>query len=469
MEERPIAGLRTRSTRVRRLDRRHVSEVARGIAAHGFCVPVLITTDGEVIDGDIRVVAARTLHLQQIPCIVIDHLAASQVRTLRLAVNRLQEKGEWDVEALRLEFEALIDLDVELAITGFEAAEIDLILLDDVDEVEAALDPRANALADLSDQAVSRPDDLWQLGDHRLLCGDARDLAAYGLLLDGKVAHALFTDPPYNVPIQGHVSGKGRQRHREFVMGSGELSAAQFETFLADFLSATGSVLAPGALAYVCMDWRHLRELTAASSSAGYPQVNLCVWVKPNGAMGSLYRSQHELVAVYKHGAESHQNNVQLGKFGRNRTNVWNYAGANTLSPTRRADLALHPTVKPVELVADAILDATSTCQIVLDPFVGSGTSLIAAERTRRVCAAIELDPLYVDVAIRRWQDFTRQAAVHAESGRPFDELARERLAADTDHVAASGNPESRRTDDAEALETDRPDALTSHVDSTEE
>jgi DNA modification methylase len=258
---------------------------------------------------------------------------------------------------------------------------------------------------------VSKPGDLWQLGRHSLLCGTALDAASYHALLRGARAHMVFTDPPYNVPIQGHASGRGAIQHREFAMAAGEMDQVEFTSFLTRSCSLMARHSVVGALHFLCMDWRHTSEILEAGTLAYTDLKNVCVWVKDNGGMGSLYRSQHELVFVFKHGSGLHRNNVQLGQYGRNRTNVWHYPCANTFS--RQSDegslVALHPTVKPVALVADAILDCSARGDVVLDPFLGSGTTL-----------------LYVDTVIRRWQAYAGEKATHFATGKRFDDVAAE-------------------------------------------
>jgi DNA modification methylase len=271
---------------------------------------------------------------------------------------------------------------------------------------------------------VSRLGDLWQLGVHRILCGNACKREDLERLMDGGEADMIFTDPPYNVPVNGHVGGRGRIQHREFVMGSGEMTSEAFTSFLASALGNAIAVSGQGALHYVCMDWRHLAELDAAARPLYAEQKNLIVWNKTNAGQGSLYRSQHELIALYKVGTASHRNNVALGRFGRNRSNVWTYPGVNTF---KGDELKLHPTVKPVALVADAIKDVTARGGVVLDPFSGSGSTLMAAEKTGRRGRALELDPVYVDVAIRRWQAASGRDAVHVETGTTFPEMLLER------------------------------------------
>ena len=275
---------------------------------------------------------------------------------------------------------------------------------------------------------ISKLEDIWILGRHRLLCGTALASAAFAALMGDERGAMVFTDPPYNVAIDGHASGLGAIHHRPFPMASGEMDGAEFTAFLRQALGNLAAVSVNGSLHYICMDWRHIGELLTAGRDVYDELKNLCVWVKDNGGMGSLYRSQHELVFVFKHGRKGHRNNVQLGQFGRNRSNIWNYPGANSFSRCGEEGnlLALHPTVKPVAMVADAILDSSARGDIVLDAFLGSGTTLIAAERTARRCYGLELDPAYVDTAVRRWQALTGRSAHHALSGRSFDDLARE-------------------------------------------
>jgi DNA modification methylase len=345
-----------------------------------------------------------------VPCLVVDHLSPEELRLLRLTLNRLQERGAWDLEALRLEFLELREIEIPLDVTGFEVAEIDLVILDDLETTRGAeLDPEANHVPEVitDREPVAREGDFFHLGPHRTFCGDARDPQSYATLLGAEKPVMVFTDPPYNVPINGHVVGKGAIKHPEFVMASGEMSPEAFTAFLRSFLASAAAGLVDGGLLYCCIDW----------------VLNLCVWVKDNAGMGSFYRSQHELVFVLKKGEAPHINNIQLGRFGRSRSNVWHYAGVNSLDPERRAELHLHPTVKPCEMVADAILDATAQGDIVLDPFLGSGTTLIAAEKTGRLCRGIELDPRYLDVTIRRWQELTGKEAIHATTGLTFAQL----------------------------------------------
>jgi DNA modification methylase len=271
---------------------------------------------------------------------------------------------------------------------------------------------------------MSRRGDFWLLDRHRLLCGDARDQESYSALLQGERADAVFTDPPYNVPVRGHVSGRGRVKHREFAVASGEMSEAEFTEFLKVTLGHAASVSREGAVHFVCADWRHVGEFLAAGRDCYGELLNIAVWAKTNFGLGAFYRSQHEFVLVYRVGSAPHLNNIEHRPDGRNRSNLWTYAGANTFRAGRLEDLATHPTVKPVALVADAIRDVTRRGEIVLDPFLGSGTTILAAERVGRRGYGLEIDPIYVDAAIRRWQKYTKRDAILKGTSQTFDKVA---------------------------------------------
>ena len=354
-------------------------------------------------------------------------MTEAQKRAYVLADNKLAENAGWDSEMLAIELQELqtMNLDFDLTLTGFDTAEIDLLL----QSVEApAVDPAEDVVPDIESSLppVSQPGDLWMLGRHRLLCGDATQSIAFEHLLDGEKAQMVFIDPPYNVPIVGHVCGLGRIQHPDFAMASGEMSEVEFTAFLTTLLGHLCTHSQEGAIHYICMDWRHVYELLTAAR-AEYTEIkNLCVWNKSNGGMGSFYRSKHELVLVAKHGTHPHINNFELGQHGRYRTNVWDYPGVNAFGEDRQADLAMHPTVKPVALVADAIRDCSHHQGIILDACAGSGTTIIAAEHTGRRAYALELDPRYVDTAVRRWETYTNKGAVHAATGQPFAQRQQE-------------------------------------------
>ncbi|HUN95311.1 MAG TPA: DNA methyltransferase [Bradyrhizobium sp.] len=421
---RPINELKPDPKNPRSHSQGQVRQIAKSIKTFGFNVPVLVDAADNIVAGHGRLLACRQLGWTTVPTVSLAHLTPLQAKAFLIADNRLTENSEWNDRLLaeQLKELSLLNLDFELDVTGFELAEIDLriqSLTEDCGEEDDPLDqvPAAAGLA------VTQRGDVWLLGRHRLYCGSAIEASAYESLLEGKKAALVFTDPPYNVPVQGHVSGNGAIQHREFAMASGEMTEVQFTGFLEQCCTLLAAHSLPGSIHYVCMDWRHVGELLAAGKGTYSDLLNICVWVKHNGGMGSLYRSQHELVFVFKNGNVGHCNNVQLGKFSRNRTNVWQYRGVNDFGRSTEEGnlLAMHPTVKPVALIADAILDCSRRGDIVLDAFLGSGTTLIACERTGRSCHGIELDPIYVDTAIRRWQRYSGDVAVNTATEQTFD------------------------------------------------
>ena len=424
---RPIAELKLDPRNPRTRAPKQIKQIAKSISVFGFTTPLLIDRHDKVIAGHGRIMACRQLGLTDVPTIRLDHLTEAQAKALMIADNRLSECSTWNDEFLaeQLRELSLLDLGFDLETIGFEMGEIDLRIEGISAEGGNDGDP-AHALNTIEcGPQVSRPGDLWLLGKHRVYCGSALDESAYLALMQNKKAAMVITDPPFNVPIKGNVSGLGAIHHREFVMASGEMTKAEFTTFLTRACALLAANSAEGSLHFIFMDWRHIGEMLAAGSSV-YPELkNLCVWAKTNAGMGSLYRSQHELIFVFKHGRGRHRNNIELGRHGRNRSNVWSYPGPSSLG--RGGDegnlLALHPTVKPVALLADAIMDCSARGDIVLDAFSGSGSSVIAAERTGRRCYALEMDPLYVDVAVRRWQAFTHDNARHAVTGKTFNKI----------------------------------------------
>jgi DNA modification methylase len=421
--ELPIEELRSAARKVRKCDPAHVREVAESIRAFGFCAPILIGVDNVVIDGEIRLEAGRMLGIATVPCVRMGHLSRAEQHVLRLAANRLGEKGEWDIDALKFEFEELILWDAPIEIAGFSLDVIDQILIgeESVAFEEGQLAPTAGAAP------VARIGDVFHLGSQRLLCGDSCDPAVLRKLMEGDgPARLILTDVPYNVKIGGNVS---ERHHREFVMASGEMSDDQFLAFNAAWTEAVLPHLCEGGLFGTFIDWRGSAIIHTAALQNSLKQLNLIVWVKGNPGKGGFYRSQHELFQLYKKGDAQHVNNIHLGKKGRNRSNVWNYPGASSLGSDTRRDLEDHPTVKPTAMLEDALLDMTHRGDIVIDPFLGSGSTLIAAEKAGRICRGVELDPLYVDVSIRRFQAVTGRAAVLVETGETFDVLAVRRAA----------------------------------------
>jgi DNA modification methylase len=427
IEHCPPGNLKPYSRNARTHSPKQIAAIAASIKSFGFNNPVLIDKDNGIVAGHGRVEAAKLLDLATVPTLRLEHLTDAQKRAYILADNKLAEKAGWDREILAIELQNLmaIELDFDISATGFEMPEIDVLI--------EGLEERPTK-ADLADEvplaegpAVTRLGDIWQIGPHRLICGDAIAAETYQRLLAGETTQLVFTDPPYNVKIDGHVSGLGAVKHREFAMASGEMTEAEFTTFLGRVFDNLVAASTDGAIHFICMDWRHMGEVLAAARGRYADLKNLCVWAKSNGGMGSLYRSQHELVFVFKVGTATHINNVELGKHGRYRTNVWSYAGANVFSAKRADDLAMHPTVKPVAMVADAILDCSARKGIVLDAFAGSGTTLVAAHKTGRRGYGIELDPLYCDVIVRRLSRVSKFEAVFSDTGQTFAEAARER------------------------------------------
>lgn len=391
----------------------------------GFRVPVIINEDDVVLAGHGRLEAAKRLGLKEVPTIVAAGLTKNQQRAFVLADNKISSMSAWDKDLLVQEIEFLIDEEFEIETTGFSTAEIDIM-------IDSKTDPEVSDQEDLQpvdvadEPVVSMQDDVWILDQHRMFCGDSTKVLSYGTLMkDGELAQMCITDPPYNVPINGHVCGSGKTKHKEFIMASGEMNSGQFTDFLATSCAHIASYCQEGAIVYCFMDWRHMREMLNAGEQVFGKLRQLCVWGKDNAGMGTFYRSQHELIFAFKHGQAPHINNFELGQHGRYRSNVWSYPGVNTFTGKGFKQLALHPTVKPVSLIADAIRDCSHRGGIILDPFAGSGTILIAAERTGRVARAIEYEPRYVDVAIRRWERVTGKDALHVRTGMTFKERTR--------------------------------------------
>lgn len=427
IEARPPSDLRPYSQNARTHSRKQIRQIADSIKRFGFTNPVLVSDDSEIIAGHGRVEAAKLLGMPTVPTLRLSHLSPAERRAYVLADNKLALNAGWDQDILAIELQALIDLDFDVTLTGFSLAEVDFTL-----DAARERDPEAphgveDDIPPIQTEAVTRMGDVWHLGRHRLLCGDAREATDYARLLGDERVDLVFTDPPYNVPIDGHVCGSGRIRHREFAMGVGEMSQDAFTGFLADALKPMAARCRDGAIAFVCMDWRHMTELLNAGAQVFSELKNLCVWNKTNGGMGTFYRSKHELVFVYKVGTAPHTNTFGLGDSGRYRTNVWDYAGISSMGSNRAEALAMHPTVKPTAMVADAIRDCSRRGDIVLDGFGGSGTTLIAAEVCGRSARLIEFDPHYCDVIIRRFERLTGKQATLADGGILFDDLAVQR------------------------------------------
>ncbi|MGD0274803.1 MAG: DNA methyltransferase [Syntrophales bacterium] len=416
----PIEQLHASADNPRSHKDSQIKALVKSIQAFGFNFPIATDAQGNVLAGHARLEAAQKLGMQKVPVICLDHLSAEQAKAFMIADNRLSEMSSWNDQLLTVQLKELsaVNLDFDLEATGFSIAEIDL-------RIEGA-DGDSNST---DDEFLPSPDgpvvtqlgDLWLLGSHRLFCGNSQEAQSFQRLMNGQSAGMVITDPPFNVKVNGHVGGKGKIRHREFAMASGEMSSPEFTQFLQTAFRLLVQHSSQGSIHAIFMDWRHLPEIIAAGQQTYSTLLNLCVWVKNQAGMGSLYRSQHELVLIYKNGKAPHQNNVQLGRFGRYRSNVWQYGGIQAMRHGEEGDLlAMHPTVKPVRMIADAVLDCSKRGDIILDPFLGSGTTLLATQRIGRHCYGMELDPIYMDTAIRRWQNITGEDAIDAVTGKTF-------------------------------------------------
>jgi len=416
IEHLPIAALRPWAKNARTHSKKQVRQIADSISRFGFTNPVLIDGENTILAGHGRVAAARLLAMTEVPCLRIETMSAAEKRAYVIADNKLALNAGWDDQLLGEELKALheIDLEFDIGITGFTIGEIDS-LVENLEPKEDG-DPADDRPAP-EGPPLCRPGDLWQLGPHRLICGDALDARVVRALMDGSTAEMVFTDPPYNVPIDGHVGGSGATKHREFAMASGEMTKDEFTAFLRSVFQNLADHSGDGSIHFVCMDWRHLDEILGAGHAVYDELKNLIVWAKDNGGMGSFYRSRHELVFAFKKGTAPHINSFELGQHGRYRTNVWQYRGVNTFGAGRMDELALHPTVKPVQMIADAIKDVSSRGGIVLDLFGGSGSTLIAAHKTGRRGFLCEIDPIYCDRIIRRWETFAKDEAERIACG----------------------------------------------------
>lgn len=407
-----VSDLKTWKTNAKKHPKTQRKLLIKSIQDYGFTSPLMIDEANNLLAGHGRLEAAIELGFQSLPCIRLGHLTERQKRSLVIADNKIAERGHWDFDVLSEELSqiVLLEPDFHLDDTGFSIPEIDSIF----SEVypEEPNNPKDDELPEiLGSKSRCKSGDIWELGAHRLVCGDCLDAGIVGLLTNGDKAQMSFVDPPYNVPIDGNVGGKGKIKHREFAMASGEMSTEGFAKFLESAFMNIAAHCEPGAICFACMDWRHQQEIVAAGDQAFDSLKNLIVWVKGNGGMGTFYRSRHELIYAFKVSEGQHRNNFELGQHGRHRTNVWNYAGVNSFRKGRMEELAMHPTVKPVELIADAIRDVSSRGGIVLDLFAGSGSTLIAAEKTGRRAYLCEIDPIYCDLIIKRWEDFTGEEA----------------------------------------------------------
>ena len=415
------ASLRPSPHRTRDTMPDHLAEMITSIATFGLCRPIVVAGD-EIVDGHICVEAAIALGIERIAIVNLSHLSEVRIRALRLGLNKLGENGTYNFNRLKNEITFLLDQAIEIETTGFSAEEVDIILLDP--------DPgrdEADEIPEPQDAVVTAVGDVWTCGEHLVVAGDSTQPETYAVAFENDRAQAVISDFPYNVVVPGNVSGLGKKVHENFVMASGEMSTEQFRTFLTDTMASAKRFLDDGAVFFGFMDWRSVDLLYAAGRDAGFEIINLVVWYK-GGGMGAMYRSAHELIVVFCNGDTPRVNNVKLGKNGRDRTNVWECAGANRRGSSAASMLHAHATPKPEEICIDAILDVTHRGETVLDPFLGSGTTLVAAEKCGRRCVGIELDSRFVDVAVRRWEALTGKQAILTATGKTFAETAAARL-----------------------------------------
>ena len=425
VELRPLAAVRPAKRNARTHSEKQIEQIASSIRQFGFTNPIIVNDEGTIVAGHGRHAAAKLLGMADVPVIPIHDLDPAELRTYALADNRIAQNAGWDAEVLRIEFEELnaLELSFDLEITGFSTTEMDQLLVITPEEEKLEKLPEL----DKRQTCGVERGDVWILGNHRLHCGDSRSPESFAALMGDGRARLVFSDPPFNVKINGHVGGLGKTKHAEFAMATGEMSKAEFTGFLETAFRNAADLSMDGAIHYQCMDWRHVEEMMKAGSAVYSELKNICIWSKDNAGMGSFYRSQHELVFVWKVGTAPHLNTVELGKNGRYRTNIWNYRGPTKSGPD--AELAMHPTVKPVPMIMDAIRDTSKPGEIVLDPFGGSGSTLIAAEKTKRLARLIEYEPGYCEVTIRRWQTLTRKPAVLEATGESFTDVSARRIA----------------------------------------
>jgi DNA methylase len=415
----PIDELKPAERPIRHHSKKQRAKIQKSVDAFGQVAPVPVTPDGEIIDLELVWRTLKESGATHVNVLVIADKSPAEIKALRLMLNRSAQDAVWDDENLRSVFQELIDLNFDLELTGFDPPEIDYTL--NLDIPRANVEENASDIPSVEAKAVSWPGSIWALGQHRLGCGTATDLAFVQQVLGGRLAHVSFVNPPYNIPVHGFISGKGRNKHREFEQGSGELTLEENFAFLKASLGVLKSCSTSSALIFACIDWRHIMEMTVAGRACDLPLYQIATWVKSNAGMGGIYRNASEFIAIFRAGKDAPLDNVELRRRGRNRTNVWNYPSMSAFGKDRDGLLALHPTVKPVAMVADVLRDVTRRGELVLDSFVGSGTTIMAAQETGRVCCGIELDPLYVDVAIRRWQNLTGRDAVLMGTGESFN------------------------------------------------
>jgi hypothetical protein len=422
----PIDSLLPSEMSVRRHPEKQLAKIRKSVEMFGQVTPILVTPKFQIIDLELVWHAMMAIRATHVDVIVVADKSRAEIKALRLMLNRSAQDALWDDEGLRATFQDLTDLNFDLEYTGFDPIEIDHHL--NLDLPQANVEENASDIPPVEAEATSSRGTIWALGKHRIGCGDATDLAFVNQVLEGRRAHASLIDSPRNIPVRAFVSGEGLNKHREFVAGPGELSFEGFFAFLRDSLIVVRHCCLPTALVFSFIDWQHVMEMTVAGHTCEMQLYQIITWVKSNAGMGGIYRNASEFVVVFSVGKDAPLKHVELGRRGRSRTNVWHYPSIRTFGKHRDNLLKLHPNVKPVAMIADALRDVTRRGEIVLDSFLGSGSTLIAAHETGRICCGVELDPLYVDVAIRRWQNITGREATNLETGETFNRSAQRLL-----------------------------------------
>lgn len=423
IEYRPVSSLERYARNAKNHPKAQIKKIAASIKAFGWTNPIIIDASGTILCGHGRLEAAISIGMNTVPTIMIDHLSDADRSAYIIADNIIAEQAGWSKQTLASELSGLAEIGYELELTGLDTLKIETLL--SIDDPEEEVDDDVELLDD-NEAPVCRIGDLWDIGNQRLIVGDARDPDVYDRLLGKETVQLVITDPPYGCRIENNVSGNGKVKHTDFVAGAGETSLPEFSmTLLRPAFKCMARHCTSGAIAFVFSDWRAAPYVLDAASGVFLETKQLIVWAKTNGGQGAFYRSAHELIYAFKVSEGHHINNFKLGEGGRYRTNVWTYAGANVFRAGRMQDLTDHPTVKPKKMIADAILDCSKRGGVILDAFAGSGTTLCAAAITGRFGRAIELDPKYADVILRRVQKETGEMAMM--DGQPFDDVARER------------------------------------------
>lgn len=428
IEHIPIELVRPYPLNARTHDERNISVIMASMRQFKFRNPILIDADNMVVAGHGRLEAAKRLGMKAIPALRITDLTSDELRAYRIADNRSAELAGWDDQIIAIELQHLSKIDVAFSVelTGFSHAEVDVRIDNAATSVNGDGDEAADEIPELQELPISRPGDLFVMGPHRLLCGSALDSSCYERLLNDEKAILICQDPPWNIAVKD-ISGSGSKKHREFIMASGEMTDSEFRNFILTELQCNLAFAAPGAVFQVFIDWRGVEKVITAGVSLGLEHFGICIWNKGHGSFGSPWRSAHEMIVCFRVPGAPIKDRVKMGHYGRVRNNVWTVPGMGSFGKGRKEALEAHPTSKPIQILTEAIRDVTDRGDIVVDGFSGSGSCLIAAHKTGRVFRGLELDPLYVDTIVRRWQKYTDEEAILEGDGRTFAELEEER------------------------------------------